>query len=409
MSAYTDFCSRHVGVIGKDRDEMIRTLGYERIMDLIDDAVPANIRFDHEMELPSPLSEVEALGLLKQIMDQNEVMISCIGQGYYGTHTPTVIQRNILENPGWYTAYTPYQAEIAQGRLEALINYQTMIAELTGLDIANSSLLDEGTAAAEAVALAKSGKPKGTSIFISDKCLPQTIDVVKNRCEPLGISVHVGDWKSFDHSTSEGLFASIVQYPDVEGGVHDYTEFHAKVHTANAMTIVAADLLALTLLRPPGEFGADIAVGFGGPHAGYISWKDELKRKLPGRIIGVSIDSNGKPAYRLALQTREQHIRRDKATSNICTAQVLLAVMASMYAVYHGPSGLQTIAMGCHEMATVVAHNLKAAGYELTNEIFFDTITVKTPRKADEIHLAAHELGFNFREIDADHVGISHA
>lgn len=417
MSAYTDFCSRHVGVIGNDREEMIRTLGYERIMDLIDQAVPSNIRFDHEMELPSPLSEVEALELLKQIMDQNVVMISCIGQGYYGTHTPAVIQRNILENPGWYTAYTPYQAEIAQGRLEALINYQTMISELTGLDIANSSLLDEGTAAAEAVALAKSGNPKGTSVFISDKCLPQTIDVVQNRCEPLGLKVHVGDWKTFDPKECEGLFASIVQYPDVEGGIDDFSDFHEKVHEAKAMTIVAADLLALTVLRPPGEFGADIAVGssqrfgvpfgFGGPHAGYISCKDELKRKLPGRIIGVSIDSNGKPAYRLALQTREQHIRRDKATSNICTAQVLLAVMASMYAVYHGPSGLQTIAMGCHEMATVVAHNLKEAGYELTHEVFFDTITVKTPGKADEIHDTANELGMNFRQIDADHVGIS--
>ncbi|MGJ8657160.1 MAG: aminomethyl-transferring glycine dehydrogenase [Akkermansiaceae bacterium] len=417
MSAHIDFCSRHVGVFGDDRDEMIRTLGYERIVDLIDEAVPSNIRFDHEMDLPQALSEVEALGLLKQIMDQNEVMTSCIGQGYYGTLTPAVIQRNILENPGWYTAYTPYQAEIAQGRLEALINYQTMISELTGLDIANSSLLDEGTAAAEAVALAKSGKSKGTTVFVSDKCLPQTIDIVQNRCEPIGIIVKVGDWKSFDPATCEGLFATIMQYPDVDGGVHDFAEFHDKVHAAKAMTIVAADLLALTVLRPPGEFGADIAVGssqrfgvpfgFGGPHAGYISCKDALKRKLPGRIIGVSIDSNGKPAYRLALQTREQHIRRDKATSNICTAQVLLAVMASMYAVYHGPAGLQTIAMGCHEMATVVAHNLKAAGFELTNEVFFDTLTVKTPGKADEIHASAHEFGLNFRVIDSDTVGLS--
>ena len=417
MSEHLDFCSRHVGVIGSDRDEMIHALGYKRIADLIEDAVPANIRFEHEMDLPAALSEVEALGLLKQIMDQNEVMISCIGQGYYGTHTPAVIQRNVLENPGWYTAYTPYQAEIAQGRLEALINYQTMVSELTGLDIANSSLLDEGTAVAEAVTLAKSGKSKGTSIFISDKCLPQTIDIVQNRCEPLGLIVHVGDWKSFDPASCEGLFASIVQYPDVDGGINDFAEFHEKVHQAKAMTIVAADLLALTVLRPPGEFGADIAVGssqrfgvplgFGGPHAGYIACKDALKRKLPGRIIGVSIDANGKPAYRLALQTREQHIRRDKATSNICTAQVLLAVMASMYAVYHGPSGLQTIAMGCHEMATVVAHNLKSAGFELTNEVFFDTLTVKTPRKADEIHAVANEFGINFRVIDSDHVGVS--
>ncbi len=417
MSAHIDFCSRHVGVFGDDRDAMIRELGYERIQDLIDQAVPANIRFDHEMNLPEALSEVDALALLKQVMDQNEVMTSFIGQGYYGTHTPAVIQRNILENPGWYTAYTPYQAEIAQGRLEALINYQTMISELTGLDIANSSLLDEATAAAEAVALAKSGKSKGTTVFVSDKCLPQTVDIVQNRCEPLGLTVIVGDWKTFDPLGCDGLFATIVQYPDVEGGVEDYSAFHEKVHEAKAMTIVAADLLALTVLRPPGEFGADIAVGssqrfgvpfgFGGPHAGYISCKDALKRKLPGRIIGVSIDSNGKPAYRLALQTREQHIRRDKATSNICTAQVLLAVMASMYAVYHGPAGLQTIAMGCHEMATVVAHNLKAAGFELTNDVFFDTLTVKVAGKADEIHATANEFEINLRVIDGDHVGIS--
>ncbi len=396
---------------------MIHALGYERIVDLIGDAVPSNIRHEGELELPDALSETEALALLKQIMDQNEVMTSCIGQGYYGTITPAVIQRNILENPGWYTAYTPYQAEIAQGRLEALINYQTMISELTGLDIANSSLLDEATAAAEAVALAKSGKSKGTTVFISDKCLPQTIDVVQNRCEPLGLTVKVGDWKSFEPASCEGLFATIVQYPNADGGVEDYAGFHEKVHEAKALTIVAADLLALTVLRPPGEFGADIAVGssqrfgvpygFGGPHAGYISCKDALKRKLPGRIIGVSIDSNGKPGYRLALQTREQHIRRDKATSNICTAQVLLAVMASMYAVYHGPSGLQKIAMDCHEMATVVAHNLKVAGYELTDEVFFDTITVKTPAKADEIHGLANEAGVNLRQIDADNVGIS--
>ena len=417
MSAHIDFCSRHVGVSGRDRDEMIHSLGYERIVDLIDQAVPANIRYDHEMDLPQAQSEVEALGLLKQIMSQNEVVTSCIGQGYYGTHTPAVIQRNILENPGWYTAYTPYQAEIAQGRLEALINYQTMISELTGLDIANSSLLDEGTATAEAVTLAKSAKPKGTTVFISDLCLPQTIDIVQNRCEPIGINVQVGDWRSFDPATCDGLFATIVQYPDVEGGVADFTEFHGQVHTAKAMTIVAADLLALTVLRPPGEFGADIAVGssqrfgvpfgFGGPHAGYISCKDALKRKLPGRIIGVSVESNGKPAYRLALQTREQHIRRDKATSNICTAQVLLAVMASMYAVYHGPKGLQAIAMSCHEMATVVAHNLKASGYELTNDIFFDTLTVRTPGRADEIHAAANEFGLNLREIDSDTIGLS--
>ncbi len=417
MSVTNVFCSRHIGVSGDDLDDMLEALGYDEIVDLIDKAVPSNIRYDHDMDLPPAKSEVEALALLKQLMKQNEVMASFIGQGYYGTLTPAVIQRNILENPGWYTAYTPYQAEIAQGRLEALFNYQTMIVDLTGLDVANSSLLDEGTAAAEAVSLAKSRHSKGTTVFISDQCLPQTIDVVRNRCEPLRINVVIDDWRNFKPSECDGLFATIVQYPDAQGGVDEFTEFHTKVHEVNAMTIVAADLLALSVLRPPGEFGADIAVGssqrfgvpfgFGGPHAGYIACIDALKRKLPGRIIGLSKDSNGKPAYRLALQTREQHIRRDKATSNICTAQVLLAVMASMYAVYHGPDGLQGIAMHCHEMATVVAHNLKRNGYELTNDVFFDTITVRVAGKADEIHAAASEFGLNFRHIDGDTVGLS--
>jgi len=418
MSVYSDFCSRHVGVHhGETREEMIKALGYERIVDLIEDAVPANIRDGKELDLPEALSEVEALELLKTLMSQNQVMRSFIGQGYYGTLTPTVIQRNILENPGWYTAYTPYQAEIAQGRLEALINFQTMITDLTGLDIANSSLLDEGTAAAEAMALARSSKPKGTKIFVSDKCLPQTIEVVQVRAEPLGIEVVVGDWKTFDPASCEGLFATIVQYPTVEGAVEDYAEFHEKVHAAKATTIVAADLLALTVLRAPGEFGADICVGssqrfgvplgYGGPHAAFMACVDKLKRKLPGRIIGVSIDPQGRPGYRLALQTREQHIRRDKATSNICTAQVLLAVMASMYAVYHGPEGLKNIAYNVHEMTQVVASSLCDNGYELVNESFFDTLTIKTPGKAEEIHEKAREAGYNFRQIDADHVGIS--
>ena len=418
MSAHLDFCSRHVGAFGETRQEMINTLGYERIVDLIDDAVPAAIRHENELDLPEALSEKEALDLLQTVMDQNQVMSSLIGQGYYGTLTPAVIQRNILENPGWYTAYTPYQAEIAQGRLEALINFQTMVTELTGLDISNSSLLDEATAAAEAVALARSSKPKGNSIFVSSKCFAQTIDVVKNRCEPLGIEVIVGDWQSFDPASVDGLYATLVQYPDADGSVEDYAEFHEKAHAAKVTTIVAADLLSLTVLRPPGEFGADICVGsaqrfgvplgFGGPHAGFMACIDKLKRKMPGRIIGVSLDSNGKPGYRLALQTREQHIRRDKATSNICTAQVLLAVMASMYAVYHGPDGLRAIAYGCHEMATVVACNLKKAGYELVNDgKFFDTITVKTPGKAFELQEQANELGFNLRQIDENTVGMS--
>ena len=417
MSVYTDFCSRHVGVHGETRQQMIESLGYERIVDLIADAVPAEIREEKEMELPEALSESDALELLNMLMDQNEVLKSFIGQGYYGTKVPAVIQRNVLENPGWYTAYTPYQAEIAQGRLEALLNFQTLITDLTGLDFANSSLLDEATAAAEAVALARSTKPKGTTVFVSDKVFPQTIDVVKNRCEPLDLEVIVGDWKSFDPSSCDGIFATIVQYPDADGSVEDYAAFHESVHAAKATTIVAADILALTVLTAPAEFGADIAVGssqrfgvplgFGGPHAGYIACIDKLKRKLPGRIIGVSIDPQGNKGYRLALQTREQHIRRDKATSNICTAQVLLAVMASMYAVFHGPDGLRNIAYNVHYMAQAFASSISANGYELINETFFDTLTIKTPGKAEDLHDQAVAAGYNLRHIDADHVGIA--
>ena len=417
MSEYTDFCSRHVGTMGETREEMIRSLGYPRILELIDDAVPENIRDHREMELPPAHSETEALELLRTIMKQNVVLKSFIGQGYFGTNTPAVIQRNILENPGWYTAYTPYQAEIAQGRLEALLNFQTMITDLTGLDIANSSLLDEATAAAEAMALARSAKPKGSTIFIATSCYSQTIEVVKTRAEPLGIEVIVGDWRDFDPSQHAGLFATLVQYPEQDGSVSEYAEFHERVHAAGALCIVAADILALTVLKPPGEFDADICVGstqrfgvpmgYGGPHAAYMSCIDKLKRKLPGRIIGVSVDSNGKPGYRLALQTREQHIRRDKATSNICTAQVLLAVMASMYAVYHGPEGLRHIAYSCHEMALVTNASLKQAGVEVLNTTFFDTLTIRVKGQAEELQAKAVELGYNLGVVDADTLRVS--
>lgn len=414
---HTDFCSRHVGSVGDTRQTMIKELGYEHIVDLIDDAVPENIRGGAPLELPDALSETGALDRLRGIMAQNKVVKSFIGQGYSGTIVPPVIQRNILENPGWYTAYTPYQAEIAQGRLEALLNFQTMIADLTGLDVAGASLLDEGTAAAEAMALAKSGKPRGTTMFVADTCHPQTIDVVQTRAEPLGIQIEVGDWQSFDPATCEGLFAVLVQYPDTRGSVNDYAELIEKTHQAGALAIVAADLLALTVLRAPGEFGADICVGnsqrfgvpfgYGGPHAAFMSCTDKLKRKMPGRLIGVSIDSQGKPGYRLSLQTREQHIRRDKATSNICTAQVLLAVMASMYAVYHGPEGLKAIARHVHHAARIMAASLRTAGFEITSEAFFDTLTVKVPEKADEYLGKALEAGYNLRKIDADHLSIA--
>ncbi len=415
MSARLDFRSRHLGPIGPDREEMLQETGFSTLNSLIDAAVPAGIRMDDTLNLPEAKSEQEALAWLKSIMGKNKVLKSFIGQGYYGTHVPGVIQRNILENPGWYTAYTPYQAEIAQGRLEALLNFQTMITDLTGLDVSNASLLDEGTAAAEAMTLALAGKPKGKSIFVSDRCHPQTIDVVVTRAEPLGIEVVLGDWETFQ--ATEGIFAALVQYPDTRGRIDDFTAFFEKNTKAGIINIVAADLLALTLLKAPGEFGADICIGssqrfgvplgFGGPHAGFMACKDALKRKMPGRLIGVSIDSRGKPGFRLSLQTREQHIRRDKATSNICTAQVLLAVMASMYAVYHGPEGLKHIAKSIHSRTADLKATLTASGIAVEDGPFFDTIIVKAPGTAETIADALVNKGINLRLIDSSHLGIS--
>ena len=414
MATTSSFLPRHIGPSESEKSEMLKKVGHATLDGLISEAVPGGIRMDGEMNLPPALSENEALGVLLSWMNQNTVVKNFIGQGYYGTLTPGVIQRNILENPGWYTAYTPYQAEIAQGRLEALLNFQTMITDLTGLDVANASLLDEGTAAAEAVSLALSGKPNGKSIFISDRCHPQTIDVVKTRCEPLGLEVIVGDWEKFEPAA--GLFAVIVQYPDTRGRIDDFAALFAKCSQVGAVTICAADLMALTLLKSPGEFGADICVGssqrfgvplgFGGPHAGFMACKDALKRKMPGRLIGVSIDAQGKPAYRLSLQTREQHIRRDKATSNICTAQVLLAVMASMYAVYHGSEGLRNIARGIHSQTRRLKDALASGGFTVEDGAFFDTIVVATEKAAQLVEEAPGH-GFNLRFIDAGHIGIS--
>ena len=416
MSVHSDFRSRHLGAIGSELDEMLEAIGYDSLDALIDEAVPAGIRSAKPLDLPAARSEPEALAWLKSVMGKNRVLKSFIGQGYYGTHVPAVIQRNILENPGWYTAYTPYQAEIAQGRLEALLNFQTLITELSGLDVANASLLDEGTAAAEAMSLALTGAPKGRVIFVSDACHPQTIDVVKTRAEPLGIQVELGDWKTFEPSACDGFFAALVQYPDTQGSVDDYSAFFAKVKEAKGTAIVAADLLALTLLKPPGEFGADICIGssqrfgvpmeFGGPHAGFMACTDKLKRKLPGRLIGVSIDSRGRPGFRLALQTREQHIRRDKATSNICTAQVLLAVMASMYAVYHGPEGLKAIASTVRQKTAALASVLSSGGVKVKGESFFDTLTIEVAN-ADEVIKTGIEAGINLRRIDDGAVGVS--
>ncbi|MEP6937083.1 MAG: aminomethyl-transferring glycine dehydrogenase, partial [Chthoniobacterales bacterium] len=370
-------------------------------------------------------SEREALEELRGIARKNKVARSFIGAGYSDTITPPVIQRNILENPGWYTAYTPYQAEIAQGRLEALLNFQTMITDLTGFDIANASLLDEATAAAEAMALcaaAKGGKPESGAFFVSEKCHPQTIEVVRTRARSLGIKVVVGDHRLFDFETAEAsgsradgkepelgakFFGALVQYPATDGVIYDYGEFVTRAHATGALVVVAADLLALTLLRPPGEFDADVAIGstqrfgvplgFGGPHAAYFATRDAYKRHMPGRLVGVSHDAAGRPAYRLALQTREQHIRRDKATSNICTAQVLLAVIASMYAVYHGPRGLLAIAEAIHEKARLLAAGLHRLGHPPISDSFFDTVCVHARADGRNLFRSAEKRGLNFR------------
>ncbi len=412
------FERRHTGSPDAEVAEMLKTIGYESLDALADVAVPANIRLKRALRLPAALGEREALAELRAIAARNKVFRSFIGTGYYDTITPGVIQRNILENPGWYTAYTSYQAEISQGRLEALLNFQTMICDLTGLQIANASMLDEGTAAAEAMMLAhrvKLGESlESATFFVSDKCHPQTIDIVKTRAKPLNVAVVVGDHRTFEFTSS--VFGVLVQYPDTGGSIHDFTAFFAKAHAVGALCVTATDLLALTLLRAPGEFGADVAVGsaqrfgvplgFGGPHAGFLATKDEYKRQMPGRLVGVSKDAQGNPAMRLALGTREQHIRRDKATSNICTAQVLLAVMASMYAVYHGPEGLKRIAQRVRLLTRLLAEGLKAAGATINAEPVFDTLTVGKVA-ATRVHAATTAKKLNVRIVDDYTVGIS--
>jgi len=416
-STLSNFTQRHIGPNPDDVKQMLDILGLSHLDDLIDKTVPQAIRFHQTLNLPAAQSEYAALAKLKQIADKNQVYRSFIGMGYYDCITPTVIQRNILENPGWYTAYTPYQPEIAQGRLGALLNFQTMIIDLTGLEIANASLLDEGTAAAEAMSMSYGVcKNKSHNYFVSSECHPQTIDVLQTRAKPLGINIIIGDHQTFDFS--ETIFGAILQYPATDGTIYDYCDFITKSHAQGALVTVAADPLSLLLLTPPGELGADIAVGstqrfgiplgFGGPHAAYFATKEEYKRLVPGRIVGVSKDVNGKPALRLALQTREQHIRRDKATSNICTAQVLLAVMASMYAVYHGPDGLRAIAQNIHELTATLAAGLKKLGYKISSENFFDTLRVELGNtKLEAILDAANERNINLRIFDNSTVGIS--
>ncbi|MFV2006506.1 MAG: aminomethyl-transferring glycine dehydrogenase [Longimicrobiales bacterium] len=416
------FQGRHNGPRESDIADMLETVGASSLDELIDQTVPESIHLGRSLDIPAAVPEHILLEQLRTRAARNHPLRSFVGMGYYDTITPGVIQRTILENPGWYTQYTPYQAEISQGRLEALLNFQTMVMDLTGLKIANASLLDEGTAAAEAMTLlfGETRDAKRNVFMVSAACHPQTIAVVQGRAEPLGIEVVVGDHDNFDMDSLESrLFGVLLQYPASDGAIYDYSSFCASVHEIGAGVVVAADLLALTLLTPPGEFGADVAVGsaqrfgvpmgYGGPHAAYLAVKDSLKRRIPGRIIGVSIDADGDPALRMSLQTREQHIRREKATSNICTAQVLLAIMAGMYAVYHGPGGLKRIATRVHHLTTLLAHGLTKLGHTVVHETFFDTLTVvpSAGLEAAEVLRRSVESGMNLRDNGDGTVGIS--
>ncbi|WP_431975389.1 aminomethyl-transferring glycine dehydrogenase [Micromonospora haikouensis] len=410
------FAARHIGPDGDDERRMLDVVGYDSIDELMDAAIPEVIRWHGTLDLPEPASEHDALAQLREIAGRNTVAVSMIGLGYHGTHTPAVIRRNVLENPAWYTAYTPYQPEISQGRLEALLNFQTMVTDLTGLATANASMLDEATAAAEAMTLARRASKSRSSVYVVDAdALPQTVAVITSRAQPLGIEVRVVD---LDADDLPGEFFGLhLQYPGASGAVRDHTPLVEAAHAAGALVTVAADLLALTLLRAPGEIGADIAagttqrfgvpMGFGGPHAGYLAVRAGLERMLPGRLVGVSRDAAGNPAYRLALQTREQHIRREKATSNICTAQVLLAVMAGMYAVYHGPDGLRAIAQRTHAMAARLAAGLRAGGVAVADVAFFGTVVATVPGRAAQVVADAQARGVNLRLVDADRVGVS--
>ena len=410
-----DFANRrHIGPSPAEMAAMLQAIGVPSLDALIDETVPASIRQSTPLSW-APLSEHGLLARMREVAGRNKVMTSLIGQGYYGTVTPPAIQRNILENPAWYTAYTPYQPEIAQGRLEALLNYQTMVCDLTGLPVANASLLDEATAAAEAMTMAERvAKSKAKAFFVDEDCHPQTIAVVQTRAEALGIAVLVGPVQGLDPNA---VFGALFQYPGTYGAVHDFSDQITALHEAKAIAVVATDLLALCLLKEPGAMGADIAVGssqrfgvpmgYGGPHAAFFACRDEHKRAMPGRIVGVSVDARGNQAYRLSLQTREQHIRREKATSNVCTAQALLAVMASFYAVFHGPKGLRAIAERVHFMTDRIARGLKAAGAKVSPEAFFDTITVEVGVGQAGILAAARHEGLNFRKIGLDRVGIS--
>lgn len=412
-----EFISRHIGPGVDEQKEILAALGVVDIDELIKQVVPAGILTQQSLDIGASHSEEHALDILRQIAWKNKLLRSLIGQGYYNVITPRIILRGLLENPGWYTAYTPYQAEISQGRLEALLNYQTMISDLTGMALSNASLLDEGTAAAEAMMLCKRVTKTKSNVFLVDQdCLPQTIGVLQTRAEPLGLEIVLGEPSQI--IDSKDYFGIILQYPDCNGQLRDdYTEIIKQAHDNQAMVVMAADILALLLIKSPGTLGADVAVGctqrfgislsFGGPHAAYIATQDAFKRSLPGRLVGVSVDQQGNLAYRLALQTREQHIRREKATSNICTSQALLAMIASMYAVYHGPKGLRRIAERVHLLTSILAQGLKDQGYTIVNRNFFDTLTIATGDKTQAIHNAARAKSINLRDINDQQLGLS--
>ena len=418
MENFDSFALRHIGLNQTDIDLVLDQLGYKDLEEFSESVLPKNIFTEEKLGLGDAMSEKEALKALREISKENTVYRSFIGQGYYGTVTPKVILRNVFENPGWYTSYTPYQAEISQGRLEALINFQTMVGDLTGFEIANASLLDEATAAAESMTLAhRVGKSKSQRFFIDQNCFPQTISVVTARAKPIGIDVTVGDPQQLNDLKDETYFGALLQYPGNDGAVNDFSQEIISMHGQNGLVIMATDLLALTLLKSPGEMGADIAIGssqrfgvplgFGGPHAAFMATKEKYKRSLPGRLVGASIDDSGRTAYRLALQTREQHIRREKATSNICTAQALLAIMAGFYAAYHGPAGLKQIAQSVRSKATALAKGINELGYDLRSSSFFDTVTIHTQSETQEIFSTAQDQLMNLRMLDANHISIS--